>query len=107
MVTALSLGTFLMAQRVKHLPAVQGDMGDVFDPPGVGRSPEGGNGNPPSILAWEIPRAEEPGGLQSKGLQSWRQPGTQVSVHTCAVSYTASQPQGFFLQSAGEARVCG
>ena len=29
MVTALSLGTFLMAPRVKHLPAVQGDMGDI------------------------------------------------------------------------------
>ena len=26
-----------------------------------------------SILAWEIPWAEEPGGLQSKGLQSWTQ----------------------------------
>ena len=24
----------------------------------------------PSILAWKIPRAEEPGGLQSMGLQS-------------------------------------
>ena len=24
-----------------------------------------------SILAWEIPRTEEPDGLQSMGLQSW------------------------------------
>ena len=24
-----------------------------------------------SILAWRIPRAEEPGGLQSVGLQNW------------------------------------
>ena len=26
-----------------------------------------------SILAWESPRTEEPGGLQSMGLQSWTQ----------------------------------
>ena len=26
----------------------------------------------PSILAWEIPRTEEPGGLQSTGLQKSR-----------------------------------
>ena len=26
----------------------------------------------PSILAWKIPRAEEPGGLQSMGLQRVR-----------------------------------
>ena len=31
-----------------------------------------------SILAWEIPRTEEPGGLQSTGLQSQ----TQLSTHT-------------------------
>ena len=37
---------------------------------GLGRSPGEGNGNP--ILAWEIPRIEEPGGLQSVGLQRAR-----------------------------------
>ena len=31
--------------------------------PGLGRSPGEENGNPSSILAWEIPRTEEPGGL--------------------------------------------
>ena len=35
--------------------------------PGSGRSPGGGSGTPSNILAWEIPRAEEPGGLQSMG----------------------------------------
>ena len=35
--------------------------------PGSGRSPEGGNGNPSSILAWKILWTEEPGGLQSMG----------------------------------------
>ena len=28
-----------------------------------------------SILAWEIPWTEEPGGLQSMGLRSWTQLG--------------------------------
>ena len=35
--------------------------------PGLGRSPAGGHGNPPSILAWRIPWTEEPGGLWSTG----------------------------------------
>ena len=35
---------------------------------GLGRSPGEGNGNT-CILAWEIPWGEEPGGLQSMGLQ--------------------------------------
>ena len=33
------------------------------------RSPEGGNGNHSSILAWDIPWTEEPVGLQSMVLQ--------------------------------------
>ena len=44
-----------------------GDLGLI---PGLGRSPGEGNGNPSSILAWKIPWTEEPGGLQSLGLQS-------------------------------------
>ena len=39
-----------------------------FDP-WVGRSPREGNSSPLRILAWRIPRTEEPGGLQSKGSQ--------------------------------------
>ena len=42
-----------------------GDMGSI---PGSGRSPGEGNGNPPQILAWKIPWAGEPGGLQPMGL---------------------------------------
>ena len=37
--------------------------------PGSGRSPAEGNGNYYSILAWETPWTEEPGGLQSMELQ--------------------------------------
>ena len=32
---------------------------------------EEGMATPSSILAWRIPRTEEPGGLQSTGSQSW------------------------------------
>ena len=41
-------------------PANVGAMGSI---PGLGRSPGGGNNNHSSILAWEIPWIEEPGGL--------------------------------------------
>ena len=41
-----------------------GDLGSV---PGLGRSPEEGNGSPLQILAWRSPWIEEPGGLQSMG----------------------------------------
>ena len=46
-----------------------GDPGSI---PGLGRSPGGGHGNHSSILAWRIPWTEEPGGLQSMGLQRVR-----------------------------------
>ena len=32
---------------------------------------EEGMATQPGIIAWRIPWTEEPGGLQSKGLQSW------------------------------------
>ena len=41
------------------------NVGDLGSIPGLGRSPGEGNGNP--LLAWRIPRMEEPGG--SMGLQ--------------------------------------
>ena len=53
---------------VKNLPANAGgsrDVGLIF---GWGRSPGGGNGNL-LTLTWKIPCTEEPGGLQSLGLQ--------------------------------------
>ena len=54
---------------VKSPPANAGDVRDAGLIPGSGRSPGEGNGNPLSILAWRIPWTEEPGGLQSVGLQ--------------------------------------
>ena len=41
--------------------------------PGLGRSPGEGNGSPlQCVLAWKIPWTEEPGGLESMGLQRVR-----------------------------------
>ena len=51
---------------IKNAPVNAGDMRWI---PGSGRSPGEGNGNPLHCLAWEIPWTEEPGGLQSIGLQ--------------------------------------
>ena len=47
-----------------------GDPGSI---PGSGRSPGEGNGNPLQwFLGWKIPRVEEPGRLQTMGLQRIR-----------------------------------
>ena len=56
----------LAVQTVKNLPAVQETR--VLS---LGREDplEKGTTTQPSILAWEIPWAEEPGGPQSMGLQ--------------------------------------
>ena len=49
---------------VKNLPA---DAGDTSSIPRSGRAPGEGNGNLLQYSCWEIPRTEEPGGLQSTG----------------------------------------
>ena len=58
---------------VKNLPANTGDIRDAGLVPGLGRSPIRrdwqGMATCSSILAWEIPWTEEPGGLQSMGSQ--------------------------------------
>ena len=45
---------------------------DTNSTPGSGRSPREGNAMHSSILDWRIPRTEEPGRLQSTGLQGVR-----------------------------------
>ena len=52
---------------VKNLPASAGDIGSI---PGLGRFLGEGNGYPLQYSCWGIPWTEEPGGLQSMGLQS-------------------------------------
>ena len=55
-----------MSQMVKILPAIQETR--VLPLGGEGLLKKG-MATHPSILAWEIPGREEPGGLQSMGLQ--------------------------------------
>ena len=57
---------FPIGSVVKNQPANAGDVGLI---PGSGRSPGEVNGNPLQCSAWEIPWTEEPGRLQSLGLQ--------------------------------------
>ena len=54
---------------VKNLPASEGDLRDAVSVSGTGRSPGEGNASHSSILAKRIPWIEEPGRLQSTGLQ--------------------------------------
>ena len=60
----LNLNMHLVVLVVKNPPASAGDIRDSGSTTGSGRSPGGGHGNS-SILAWEIPWTEGPGGLQS------------------------------------------
>ena len=52
---------------VKNASASEAATGDVDSVSGSGRSPEKEMATHSSVLAGIIPRAEEPGGLQSKG----------------------------------------
>ena len=52
---------------VKNPPANAGDVGTIL---GLGRSPGGGNDNPLQYSCLGNPWTEEPGALQSTGLQS-------------------------------------
>ena len=54
---------------VKNLPANSGDIKDKVQSLGQEDSLEEGMAPHPSILAWEIPWAEETGRLQPIGLQ--------------------------------------
>ena len=57
----------LVAQTVKHLPAVQETQVQSM---GQEDPLEKGIATHSSILTWRIPWTKEPGGLQSEGLQS-------------------------------------
>ena len=61
-----TLGTSLVAQRVKRLPAM---WETSVRPLGLEDPVEKEMATHSSILAWRIPWTEEPGGLQSMGSQ--------------------------------------
>ena len=62
-------GGSVVKKKKKNLAVNAGDAGSIL---GSGRSPGEGNGNPLQYSCWEIPWTEEPGGLQSMGLQRVR-----------------------------------
>ena len=91
----LQVCVYFPGGSVAKKPPAHGDMGSV---PGSGRFPREGNSNPLQYCCREIPRTEEPGGLQSTGSQRighhWsdlaytfnnvglgRQPSTQLKIH--------------------------
>ena len=57
---------------VKNQSANAGDIRDVGSIPGWGDALEEGTATHSSIFAWRIPQTEEPGRLQSIGLQRVR-----------------------------------
>ena len=59
-----------VALVVKNPSAYAGEVRDVGSIPGSGRFPGEGNGNPLQYSCPRIPGTEEPGRLQSVGLQS-------------------------------------
>ena len=65
---------------VQKMPASAGDVGLIL---GWEDPLEKGMATHSSILAWRIPRTEEPGGLQSMGSQRVGQDrGTNTHTHT-------------------------
>ena len=58
---------------VKNLPASAADAGDMGSILGQVNPLEEAMATHSSILAWEIPRTEEPGGLQSMASQRFGQ----------------------------------
>ena len=73
-------------EMVKNLPANAGDARDVGSIHGLGGSPGVGNGNPLQYSCQKVPWMEEPGRLESMGLQNQ----TQLSMHAiqCKVNMT-------------------
>ena len=65
---------------VKNLPVNAGDTRDAGSIAGLQRAPGVGNGNHCSILAWEIPWTEKPGGLKCVGLQRIIHDGAQAKA---------------------------
>ena len=66
--------------------------------PGLGRSPEEDLATHSSILAWRIPRTEEPGGLQSTGLQriehNWNKLAACTPAATNQMLVACAPPRG-------------
>ena len=73
---------------VKKPPANAGGIRDMGLIPGLGRSPGEVHGNPLQYSCLEIPRTEEPGGLQSIGLQRVKEMATHSSILAWKIPWT-------------------
>ena len=69
-----------------------GDTGEAGSIPGSGRSPEGGNGNSPQYPSGKIPWTEEPGRLQSVGLQRVRHAAAAAAAKSLQLCPTLCDP---------------
>ena len=90
---------------VKNLPTMQ-ELQETWT--GSRRSPGGGHGTHSSVLAWRMPWTEEPGGLQSMGLQRVGYDWSGLILHDCLLPWF---PGGSVVNNppanAGEARDAG
>ena len=70
LITPITVSGFPGSSAGKEYACNVGDLGSI---PGLGKSPEGGHGNQLQYSCLENPQGqEEPGGLQSMGLQRIR-----------------------------------
>ena len=84
---------------IKNPPANAGDGRHMDSIPGSGRTPGGENGNPllgSGILAWRIPWTEEPGRLQSIGLQKVRRNWTDLAHMHAHKHFKKDLPLSFY-----------
>ena len=102
------MGASQVALVVKNLPANAGDIRDVGSSPGWARSLEEGTATYCHILAWRIPRTEEPGELQSTGSQrvgcDWNDLA-QDSTWLC--NFRSPQPNFAVIQQTLRVKICG
>ena len=97
----LTLGTSLVAQTVKNLPANAGEPGSI---PGSGRSPGEGNGYPLQYSCLENSMEEEPSGLQS--LESQRLDTMERLTHTHTHTPQTESPHPLRTPDEGQDLVC-
>ena len=78
---------------------------DAGSIPRWGRCPGGGNGNPPSTLAWRIPWTEEPGGLQSLRSQRVRHDWTGTGPLPPVCHHSRPDSNHMLLSNATDAQL--
>ena len=82
---------------VKNPPANTGEQETQIQSLGQEDSLEKEMATHSSILAWNIPWTEEPGGLQSMGLQRVRHNSVQVQARTHAHTHTHTPYHNYLL----------